>query len=494
MDLDRLSAYEWAQAIREKRLNVAEGFRWCQERLQIAEPVHHALLGTAPETTRLAQELDEICHHGKELGPLCGVPIVLKNNIAHKGWPLTCGSKILQNFKSTFHATVVERLLQAHGLPFAYANLDEFAMGASTENSAYGPTKNPFQPEHVPGGSSGGSAVAVAAGYAPLALGSETGGSVRQPAAFCGIFGFKPTYGRLSRYGLVAFASSLDHIGIFGRSSMDLGLAYDVMAGADPCDSTSLALSVEPTLPHIRDGVKGLRIGLVRASFQDDVDAQIQAAVKDAARAFENAGARVEETELPLKEVAVPTYYLLNTAEASSNLARFDGVRYGFRSPQSKDLQALYDRSREQGFGAEVKRRILLGTFCLSAGYQDEYFHTAQQARTQLRIEYGKLFNEFDLLLSPTTPTPAFRLGEKKQDPVAMYLCDVFTCAANLTGIPAVNVPAGLGDNGLPLGVQLMSGAYQESRLLRGAYILEAALGGCPHIPAERVKSWEHGT
>jgi len=478
------NASAWAQAVRSGELDPREGLRACLERARGLEPRLNALLGLHPEEAEArAEGIAERLARGEDPGPLAGVPVAVKNNIAVEGWPLTCGSRILENFRSTFTATVVERLTAAGAIPFAHANLDEFAMGASNETSAFGPVRNPFDAERVPGGSSGGSAAAVAAGEAPLALGSETGGSVRQPASFCGVFGLKPTYGRLSRFGLVAFASSLDQIGVFGRSCEDLARSFDACAGADRADATTLPEALEPTRPLLTQGVQGLRIGLLETSFSEGVEAAIQEKVHRAAAALEDAGARVETIALPHEEALVPTYYLINTAEASANLARFDGVRYGRRASDAGDLADLYLRSRSEGFGAEVKRRILLGTFSLSAGYQDAYFLAACRARTLIVGAYEELFGKYDLLLGPTTPSPAFPLGEKLDDPVAMFLCDVFTCGANLAGLPAVNVPAGPGTEGLPRGVQLTGPALGEGVLLRGARVLEEALGGALPIP-----------
>ena len=487
-ELLELSGEQWAAAVRSGELDPVEGVQHALERTEQCDSALNAVLGTDPEgALRAASEMKERLARGEELGPLAGVPLAVKNNIAVEGWPLTCGSRILENFRSRFSSTVVTRLRAAGAIPFAHTNLDEFAMGASNERSAFGPARNPHDPDRVPGGSSGGSAVAVAAGYAPLALGSETGGSVRQPASFCGVFGMKPTYGRFSRYGLVAFASSLDHIGVFGRSCADLALVFDSAAGRDPLDSTSLPEEVEATHGALARGVEGLHVGVLSDSFRDGVEADTQERVRDAAAALAAAGARLHEARLPHLEAVVPTYYLINTAEASSNLARFDGARYGLRAAHADTLQEMYERSRDEGFGDEVKRRILLGTFALSAGYHDEYFSAAQKARTLVLRAHAELFESFDLLLGPTTPTPAFALGEKADDPVAMYLCDVFTAAANLAGLPAVSVPTGRDAAGLPLSVQLTASHRCEATLLRGATVLEAALGGAlpvPHSPA----------
>ncbi|TAH38708.1 MAG: Asp-tRNA(Asn)/Glu-tRNA(Gln) amidotransferase subunit GatA [Planctomycetota bacterium] len=484
------NAAAWAEAVRRGDLDPLDGVRAALARARQLDPGLNALLHLDAEGAEdAARALRERLRRGEDPGPLAGVPLVVKNNIAVAGWKLTCGSRILGDFASTFTATVVERLRAAGAIPIAASNLDEFAMGASTENSAFGPARNPFRTDLVPGGSSGGSAVSVAAGYAPFALGSETGGSVRQPASFCGLFGLKPTYGCLSRYGLVAFASSLDQIGVFGRGARDLALAFDAAAGRDRADSTTLAEPVEPCVPQLGRGVDGMRVGLLANSFAAGVEDTTQQRVRAAAEALRAAGARLAETQFPYEEAVVPTYYLLNTAEASSNLARFDGIRYGLRAEDARQLRDLYLRSRDAGFGPEVKRRILLGTFSLSAGYYDQYFTAALKARTLVVRAYLDLFRKFDLLLGATTPTPAFRLGEKSDDPVAMYLCDIFTCSANLGGVPAVNVPAGLGADGLPRGVQLTGRHRGEAALLRAAAVLEQALGGCPPLPQAAARA-----
>lgn len=481
-----MTASAWADAVRRRELDPVAAVEAALARAAAADPQWNALLHLDREGARQAAEaVAAQLRRGQDPGPLAGVPLVIKNNIAVAGWPLTCASRMLENFTSRFSATVVERLRAAGAVPIAAANLDEFAMGASNENSAFGPVRNPFDRTRVPGGSSGGSAVAVAAGYAPLSLGSETGGSVRQPASFCGLFGLKPTYGRFSRYGLVAFASSLDHIGVFGRSAEDLARSFDAAAGRDPRDATSLDTPPQPCVPALAAGVAGRRVGLLVNAFADGVEAVTQQRVRAAAAALRQAGAQVLEARFPYEEAVVPTYYLLNTAEASSNLARFDGIRYGLRAAGAPDLRALYLASRDAGFGPEVKRRILLGTFSLSAGYYDQFFTAAAKARTLVVAAYRQLFRDFDLLLGATTPSPAFRLGEKADDPVAMYLCDIFTCAANIGGVPALNVPAGLGPDGLPRGVQLTGPACGEAALLAAAAVLEHEFGGCPPLPAE---------
>ena len=402
---------------------------------------------------------------------LSGVPVLLKDNLCTVDHPTTCGSRILAHWRSPYDATVVARLRAAGAVVAGKGNMDEFAMGSSTEFSAYGPTRNPYDTTRVPGGSSGGPAAAVAYGLAPIALGSDTGGSVRQPAAFCGVLGLKPTYGRLSRYGLVAFGSSLDQVGIFARHVGDVAEVYRVVAGADPFDA-SMREGPAPDVSTWTAGVRGMSFGWPANLWREGVDPAIVEALDRAATALERAGARRVPFEFLPGSFGVAAYYLLATAEASSNLARFDGVRYGFRQP-ADELGALYARTRGAGFGPEVRRRILLGTYALSAGYHDEFYAKAQRARTRIAREYAAAFARCDWMLLPATPTLPFRLGEKTDDPLAMYLSDVFTIGANLAGIPGLSVPMGLSPDGLPVAVQLLGPADSEPALLRAARALE---------------------
>ncbi len=406
-------------------------------------------------------------------GLLRGVPVVVKDNLCTTDYLTTCGSKVLSGYCPPYDATVVTRLRAAGAVVTGKGNMDEFAMGSSTEYSCYGPTRNPYDLKRVPGGSSGGPAAAVAYGLAPLGLGSDTGGSVRQPAAFCGVFGLKPTYGRLSRYGLVAFGSSLDQVGLFARHAGDVALAYQVLAGPDPHDATT-RLTPAPDVSDWERGVEGMRFGWPANLWKEGVESEVVDALEEAAAWLERAGAtRVAFDFLPA-EFAVATYYLVATAEASSNLARFDGVRYGFRHRGALDLRSLYTKTRSEGFGAEVQRRILLGTYALSAGYYDAYYLTAQRARTRIRREYQDAFTRCDFLLLPASPSLPFRLGEKTEDPLAMYLSDLFTLGANLAGIPGLAVPIGLSRQGLPRGVQLLGPEDSEPLLLRAGRALEA--------------------
>jgi aspartyl-tRNA(Asn)/glutamyl-tRNA(Gln) amidotransferase subunit A len=425
------------------------------------------------EALAVADAIDARVAAGQDPGPLAGVPVGLKDNLCTTGIPTTCSSRILEGWKPPYDATVVERLAAAGAIAIGKTNLDEFAMGSSTENSAFGPSRNPHDPSKVPGGSSGGSAAAVAAGFAPLALGSDTGGSIRQPAALCGVVGMKPTYGRVSRYGLVAFASSLDQIGPFAATVADAALLYDVIAGHDERDSTSIPTPLVPVSDTLHQGIDGLRVGLVTELFQaEGIAADVVAQVQAAADALSEAGAKVDEVSVPAAIYGLSAYYLIAPAEASSNLARYDGVRYGLRV-DAPTTGEMYDATRTAGFGPEVERRIMLGTYALSAGYYDAYYGKAQKVRTLIIRDFAAAYERFDVLLSPTSPTTAFALGAKA-DPLAMYLNDVCTIPSNLSGDPAMSVPFGAGDDGLPVGVQVMAQALDEATMFRTAAALEA--------------------
>lgn len=422
---------------------------------------------------RQAERCDAQRASGQACGPLHGVPMALKDNLCVAGGRTTCASRMLENFVSPYSATVWERLEGAGCVLLGKTNMDEFAMGSTTENSAFYPTRNPADETRVPGGSSGGSAAAVAAGEAAFALGSDTGGSIRQPAAFCGVVGMKPTYGLVSRYGLVAFASSLDVVGPMSRTVADNALVLEAIAGHDRRDTTSLTAAHEPYPAQLGRGVKGLRIGLAAEMLADGASREVRDAVLRAAQALRDMGAQVREVKLPSMAHALPAYYVLSSAEASSNLARYDGVRYGRRAVAYDDLEDMYVRSRTEGFGAEVRRRILLGTYALSAGYVDQFYRKAQQVRTLIRQDFARVFGEVDCLLAPVAPTTAWKLGEKRTDPVETYGQDVYCVPASLAGIPALSLPFGMDAQGLPVGIQLMGPALSEGLLYRVGHALE---------------------
>jgi len=427
--------------------------------------------------------------------PLLGVPVALKDNLCTRGIPTTAGSRMLDGYLPPYDAAVVERLEAAGAVVVGKTNCDEFAMGSSTENSAYGPTRNPWALDRTPGGSSGGSAAAVAARMVPLSLGSDTGGSIRQPAALCGVVGFKPSYGRVSRYGLIAFASSLDQVGPFATTVRDAAVAMDALAGHDPRDSTSSTAPVPAfarALEQSPGNLQGLRIGIPRALFNEGVDADVLKAFDEALGVARSLGATVLDVQLPYNAQAIPVYYIVATAEASSNLARYDGVRYGFRAPGARSLGEMYERSREGGFGREVKRRIILGTYVLSAGYYDAYYVKAQQVRTLIARDYDAAFAQVDVIAMPTSPTPAFPLGERTADPVRMYLSDVFTVSANLAGLPAVTVPCGFAAGRLPVGLQFTGRPMDDALVLRVAHAYERVTAWCGEQPMTAPPSPAH--
>jgi aspartyl-tRNA(Asn)/glutamyl-tRNA(Gln) amidotransferase subunit A len=447
-------------------------------RIDEREPDVHAFnLVLSDRAAARAEEIDARVAGGSDPGPLAGVPVALKDNLCTRGVATTCSSRILEGWLPPYDATVVARLEQAGAVIVGKTNLDEFAMGSSTENSAFGPTHNPHDPTRVPGGSSGGSAAAVAAGFASLALGSDTGGSIRQPAALCGVVGAKPTYGVVSRYGLIAFASSLDQIGPFATSVSDAALLLDVISGHDPMDSTSLPGSPPAASAAVGHPVEGLRVGVISELVgAEGMQPDVLARCREAADSLAAAGAKVDEVSVPAVVFGLTAYYLIAPAEASSNLARYDGVRYGLRV-DGADITEMYGATRAAGFGAEVKRRIMLGTYALSAGYYDAYYGKAQRVRTLIIRDFEAAYQHFDVLLAPATPSTAFELGAKTADPLSMYLCDVCTIPSNLAGHPAVTVPFGVGDDGLPVGVQVLAPALGETVMFRVAAALEAATG-----------------
>lgn len=421
-----------------------------------------------------AERADQLIAEGAS-SPMLGIPVALKDNICVPSYPTTCSSKILAGFVPAYEATVARKLGEAGAVLIGKTNMDEFAMGSSTENSATKLCRNPWDTSRVPGGSSGGSACAVASGSAVVALGSDTGGSIRQPASFCGVVGMKPTYGTVSRFGLVAFASSLDQIGGFGRCVEDVASVIQVISGHDPKDSTSYSDSLADYSLELSRPIAGLRIGLIKEVMGEGIDSEVSDAVLKAAEVLKNLGALVDEVEMPQVRHALPVYYLIATAEASANLARFDGVRYGYRDREAADLLNMYLRTRQAGFGAEVKRRIMLGTYALSSGYYDAYYKKAQQVRRLIKNEFDERFKSYDLLITPTSPTVAFEIGAKTSDPLSMYLSDIATIPANLAGIPGISVPCGMGQSQLPIGLQIMAPALQDALVLRTAYAFEQA-------------------
>jgi aspartyl-tRNA(Asn)/glutamyl-tRNA(Gln) amidotransferase subunit A len=472
-ELTRLTAAALREKLRAGDVSALEVVEAALARIQAVDGQVRAFITVMEREAReQAAAVDKARARGEEPGPLAGLPVVLKDNLCTRGVNTSCGSKILNGWKPPYDATVVTRLREAGAVIVGKANMDEFAMGSSTENSGLFPTRNPWRLDRVPGGSSGGSTAAVAAEMAPLALGSDTGGSIRQPAAFCGIAGMKPTYGRVSRFGLVAYASSLDQIGPVARDVRDVALLLSVISGHDPCDSTSVDAPVPAYEASLTGEVKGLRIGLPEPFFAQGVETPVAAAVRAAADRLAGLGAEVETCAMPHAEHALPIYYIIAPAEASSNLARYDGVRYGHRSTRAQDVIGMFQATRDEGFGDEVKQRVMLGTYALSAGYYDAWYGQAQKARTLVRRDFDRAFERFDLLLTPTAPTVAFGIGEKSDDPLAMKLADVLTIPVNLAGLPAISVPCGL-HVGLPIGMQLIGRPFDEATVLRAAHAYE---------------------
>ena len=476
-----MSARGLAAAVRSGERSARSVVEEHLETIRSGEPEIHAFnLVLADEALAAADEVDRRVAAGEDPGPLAGVPVALKDNMCTRGVPTTCSSRILEGWLPPYDATVVERLAAAGAVVVGKTNLDEFAMGSSTENSAFGVTRNPLDPTRVPGGSSGGSAAAVAAGFAPLALGSDTGGSIRQPAALCGVVGVKPTYGAVSRYGLVAFASSLDQIGPFARTVSDAALLLEAIGGHDPRDSTSIPEPAAGLTEVLGRGVEGLRIGVIEELSGDGLEGiadDVRSRLGEAVSALDAAGATVETTSVPSTVYGLSAYYVIAPAEASSNLARYDGVRYGLRVDAS-NAGDMNTATRTAGFGDEVKRRIMLGTYALSAGYYDAYYGKSQKVRTLIVQDFARAYEEFDLLLCPTAPTTAFPIGEKTADPMTMYLNDVCTIPSNLAGHPAMSVPFGVGDDGMPVGVQVLAPAMGERTMFQAAAVLEAAGSG----------------
>ena len=467
---------EMREGIISGRLKAADlALRYYDRIEQINGQLNVYLSLTRERALQQATKVDEAAAKGDPVGPLAGIPVGIKDVLVMRGAPSTAGSKILSGYRPPYDATVVAKLEQAGAVLLGKLNCDEFAMGSSNENSAYGPVRNPVDPERVPGGSSGGSAAAVAANIAVATLGSDTGGSIRQPASFCGVVGVLPTYGRVSRYGLIAFASSLDRVGPFAGDVRDAATVLSVIAGHDPSDATSSPVPVADYAAESDKGAAGLRIGVPAEYFAEGLDPEVREQIEKGIESLKKAGCEVKPVSLPYTRYAIPTYYLVATAEASANLARFDGVRYGYRSSDSNTLSDMYSHSRDQGFGAEVKRRIMLGTYALSAGYYDAYYLKALKVRRLLAEEFVRAFADVDAIVTPTAPTPAFKLGEKTGDPLAMYLADIYTVTASLAGICGVTVPCGATKAGLPVGMQVLASHFNEGTAFRVARAVEAA-------------------
>jgi len=472
--LNQLTAHEVVDLIKKKKITAYEVMQDIFNQIDKVDNLIKAFLViNREEALRQAKVIDTKVKNGEELPPLAGVAVAIKDIIATQGTETTCGSKILKGFIPPYNATVINKLKEAGAIIIGKTNMDEFAMGSSTENSAFGPTHNPWDLERVPGGSSGGSAAAVAADETFVALGTDTGGSIRQPASLCGMVGLKPTYGRVSRYGLVAYASSLDQIGPITKDVTDCALMMNVIGGHDNMDSTSVNLEVPDYLKPCQAGIKDLKIGVPKEYFIEGIDPEVKSALDRALKIFEKLGAKIEEVSLPHTEYSLPTYYLIATAEASSNLARYDGVQYGYRAEEYEDLSSMYQKTRSEGFGSEVKRRIMLGTYALSSGYYDAYYLKAQKVRTLIKEDFDKAFNKYDILVTPTSPTPAFKLNEKVSDPLTMYLSDIYTIPINLAGLPAISINCGYSKSNLPIGLQIIGRHFSEETILRAAYNFE---------------------
>ena len=476
MEIQKLTAVSLGKKIKEKEISVREALDAVFAQIDQTEGRYHAYVTLDKEGAyKQADAVQEKIDKGELTGALAGVPVAIKDNMCTKGLLTTCSSKILENYIPTYTASAVQNLTDAGCVIIGKTNMDEFAMGSTTETSYYGVTRNPHNPDHVPGGSSGGSAAAVALNECFFALGSDTGGSIRQPSAFCGITGMKPTYGTVSRYGLIAYCSSLDQIGPMTKNVTDCAAVLETIASYDKKDSTSMKREeYDFTSALVRD-VKGLRIGLPKDYFGDGLDSEVKAAIFKAAETFKRMGAIVEEFDLGLVQYAIPAYYIIASAEASSNLERFDGVKYGYRTKEYGDLHSMYKKTRSEGFGSEVKRRIMLGSFVLSSGYYDAYYLKALKTKALIKQEFDKAFEKYDIILAPAAPTTAPLLGSSLQDPIKMYLSDIYTISANLAGIPGLSIPCGKDNKGLPIGMQLLGGCFQEKTLLRAGFAYEKA-------------------
>ena len=474
MEIKDMTAVQLSAAIKEGKITVSDAVEASLAAVRASEDAIHAFLLVDEEGARArAAEVQKKIDAGELTGPLAGVPIAIKDNICTKGLATTCASKILQNFVPTYDAEVITRLEEAGAVISGKTNMDEFAMGSTTETSAYGVTKNPWDLEKVPGGSSGGSAAAVAANECFMALGSDTGGSIRQPASYCGVTGIKPTYGTVSRYGLIAYGSSLDQIGPLAKDVTDCATLLEAIASHDEKDSTSVRLESYDFTSALKDDVKGMKIGIPKDYFGEGLDEEVKEAVLAAAKTLEEKGAIVEEFDLGLVEYAIPAYYVIAAAEASSNLSRFDGVKYGYRAKDYEGLHNMYKKTRSEGFGAEVKRRIMLGSFVLSSGYYDAYYLKALRTKALIKKEFDKAFEKYDVILGPVAPTTAPKLGDSLCDPIKMYLGDIYTISVNLAGLPGISLPCGKDKNGMPIGLQLIGDCFNEKKIIQAAYTFE---------------------
>ena len=474
MDILSLTAVELAKAIREGKTTAVEATQAVLDRIAAGEDTYHCYVTVERDKAlQQAAEVQKKIEAGELTGPLAGVPFAIKDNMCTEGTLTTCSSKILENFIPTFSAEAVLKLEKAGAVILGKTNMDEFAMGSTTETSYYGVTRNPRNPEHVPGGSSGGSAAAVAAQECFAALGSDTGGSIRQPASYCGVVGMKPTYGTVSRYGLIAYGSSLDQIGPLAKDVTDCATLLEAIASHDEKDSTSVRLESYDFTSALKDDVKGMKIGIPKDYFGEGLDEEVKEAVLAAAKTLEEKGAIVEEFDLGLVEYAIPAYYVIAAAEASSNLSRFDGVKYGYRAKDYEGLHNMYKKTRSEGFGAEVKRRIMLGSFVLSSGYYDAYYLKALRTKALIKKEFDKAFEKYDVILGPVAPTTAPKLGDSLSDPIKMYLGDIYTISVNLAGLPGISLPCGKDKNGMPIGLQLIGDCFNEKKIIQAAYTFE---------------------
>lgn len=489
MSLMSLTALELGKKIQAKEVSAVEAAKEALGQIKKLDGSLNCFVTVEEDSVlKKAEEVQKKIDAGELAGPLAGVPAAIKDNMCTEGVRTTCSSRMLENFVPTYTAEAVKNLEQAGVVVIGKTNMDEFAMGSTTETSYFGPTRNPWAPEHVPGGSSGGSCAAVAAEECSFALGSDTGGSIRQPSSFCGVTGLKPTYGTVSRYGLIAYGSSLDQIGPVGKDAADCAAVLEAIASHDPKDSTSMKRDSYDFLSALDEGVRGLRIGIPRDYFGDGLDEEVKSHILEAAKVLESKGAVLEEFDLSLVEYAIPAYYVIASAEASSNLARFDGVKYGYRTPEYEGLHNMYKKSRSEGFGAEVKRRIMLGSFVLSSGYYDAYYLKALKTKALIRQAFDRAFEKYDVILGPAAPGTAPKLGESLSDPLKMYLGDIYTVSVNLASLPGITVPCGTDGKGLPIGMQLIGDCFQERKILRAAHAYEQtrAYAHCP-LAAEQV-------